>query len=78
MIMIIPVLDKELCISCGNCVDICPDVFNWDVDDKAIVVDPNGCGTKCPDCQEAADSCPTNAITIQEGSGAEASEAAGQ
>lgn len=64
--MLIPVIDKELCISCGNCVDICPEVFNWDVDDKAEVIDPHGCGTKCPDCQEAADSCPTNAITFKE------------
>ncbi|HMK47059.1 MAG TPA: ferredoxin [Methanocella sp.] len=76
--MVIPVIDKELCISCGNCVDICPDVFNWDVDDKAIVVDAGGCGTKCPDCQEAADSCPTNAITIQEDGASTAEGAASQ
>lgn len=67
--MVIPVIDKELCISCGNCVDICPEVFNWDADEKAEVIDPKGCGSKCPSCQDAADSCPTNAITMQEESG---------
>jgi ferredoxin len=67
--MVIPVINKEECISCGNCVDLCPEVFGWDEDEKAEVIDPGGCGTKCPDCQEAADSCPTNAITIEESSG---------
>ncbi len=70
--MVIPVVNKEECISCGNCVDLCPEVFNWDDDGKAEVIDASGCGTKCPDCQEAADSCPTNAITIEEGPGGSA------
>ena len=47
--MVIPVVNKEECISCGNCVDLCPEVFNWDEDGKAEVIDPNGCGTKCPE-----------------------------
>ena len=25
-----PVIDKELCISCGNCIELCPAVFGWD------------------------------------------------
>ena len=60
-----PRVDKELCISCGNCVDLCPDVFQWDDEGKADVTDPDGCGTRC-DCQEAADSCPTDAISLAE------------
>ncbi len=28
-------VDQELCISCGACIDICPDVFEWNEDDKA-------------------------------------------
>ncbi len=67
--MVIPVINKEECISCGNCVDLCPEVFNWDEEGKAEVIDPNGCGNKCPSCEEAADSCPTNAITIEESAG---------
>ncbi len=63
--MVCPIVDKELCISCGNCVELCPDVFNWDPDGKAEVVDPNACDVKC-DCKEAAESCPTDAITIKE------------
>jgi ferredoxin len=75
--MVIPVVNKEECISCGNCVDLCPEVFNWDEDGKAEVIDPGGCGGKCPSCEEAAESCPTNAITIEESSssGSAAAEA---
>lgn len=73
--MVIPVVNKDECISCGNCVDLCPEVFNWDEDNKAEVIDAHGCGTKCPDCQEAADSCPTNAITIEEEGAAGTAEA---
>jgi len=36
--MVIPVVNKEECISCGNCVDLCPEVFNWDDDGKAEVI----------------------------------------
>jgi ferredoxin len=60
-----PKVDKELCISCGNCVDLCPEVFAWDSEEKAEVIDKEGCGKKC-DCEEAVASCPTNAITLED------------
>lgn len=63
--LVVPVIDKELCISCGNCVDLCPEVFGWDENGKADVIDAAGCGTKC-DCQEAADSCPVDAISLED------------
>ena len=28
-------VDQDLCISCGACIDICPEVFTWNDDDKA-------------------------------------------
>ncbi|HBI55937.1 MAG TPA: ferredoxin, partial [Firmicutes bacterium] len=34
-------VDQDLCISCGACVGICPDVFDWNDDEKAhVTVDP--------------------------------------
>lgn len=55
-------VDPELCISCGICVEICPEIFNWDEEDRAIAME-----TEVPDdleesAHEAADGCPTEAI----------------
>lgn len=55
-------VDPDLCISCGACVDICPDVFNWNEDGIAIEQ-----VEEVPDefeelAREAVESCPTDAI----------------
>jgi len=54
----------EDCISCGRCVEICPEVFEMG-EDKAFVkveVVPEQYEDAT---QEAADECPTSAITIE-------------
>ena len=62
-------VDPDLCISCGSCVDICPDVFNWNEDGIAEEqVD------EVPEefedlAREAVESCPTDAILEHSGSG---------
>jgi ferredoxin len=61
-IMPTPVVDFDLCVSCGSCVEICPEVFEMR-DDKAWVIGPDKCDT-C-DCQQAADLCPSQAISFQ-------------
>ncbi|HBI15975.1 MAG TPA: ferredoxin [Desulfobulbaceae bacterium] len=61
--MNIPVVDQELCIGCGVCVELCPEVFEIS-DDKSWVTGPDKCGT-C-DCDEAAASCPVAAIELIE------------
>ncbi len=58
------VVDQDLCISCGACIDVCPEVFDWNDDDKARAV-----ADEVPDGQEeqtkeAAESCPTEAIKL--------------
>ena len=55
----------EDCISCGRCVEICPEVFELG-EDKAFVK----VGSRSPRhiedaAQEAADECPTSAIIIE-------------
>ncbi len=60
--MKVRVLEEE-CISCGLCIDTCPEVFEWDDDeDKARPIQeevPEG----QEDCaREAIDLCPTEAI----------------
>lgn len=59
-------VDKDTCIGCGLCPSICSDVFAMDDDDgKAkTIVDtvPEDC---TDDAEEAAASCPVEAITVE-------------
>jgi len=59
-----PRVDKKLCIGCEVCVQMCPRVFGIGDDGQAEVIGKEGCNG-C-DCEEVADSCPTEAIIIEE------------
>ncbi|HTX86973.1 MAG TPA: ferredoxin [Candidatus Nanoarchaeia archaeon] len=57
------IIDREKCQGYGVCVSICPQVFQLDKEGKSMVInqDCQNC-----DCQRAASSCPTQAISIEE------------
>lgn len=61
-----PVVDHDLCIGCGSCEDICPELFELRDDGLSYVHVENpepelyGCA------RDAADSCPVDAISIEE------------
>lgn len=57
-------VDRDTCIGCGLCVDICPEVFEMDEDSIAIVIAQPDAGNE-ESAQEAADSCPVNAISAE-------------
>lgn len=54
------VIDQEECIGCEACVELCPEVFALNDDEKAIAKDPDSTA-EC--VQEAIDGCPVSAIS---------------
>ena len=55
-----PIINADLCIGCGTCEAMCASVFKIE-DGKSIVINEN---CDC-NCQEVADSCPVNAISLE-------------
>ncbi|MFZ5898692.1 MAG: ferredoxin [Bacillota bacterium] len=56
-------VDPELCISCGACIDTCPEIFDWNDEDKAVATTQDDLPEDLEDCaHEAVESCPTEAI----------------
>jgi len=60
-------VDRELCIGVSNCTAIAPTVFKLDDEDKAVVLDPSSVDEQT--ILEAAESCPQNAIIIEDDEG---------
>lgn len=56
-------VDQELCISCGACIDTCPDVFEWNDDEKARSSVEEVPSDLEEQAHDAVESCPTSAIT---------------
>ncbi|WP_066636238.1 ferredoxin [Desulfolucanica intricata] len=59
------VVDQDLCISCGSCIDTCPEVFDWNDDDKADSKVDEVPAEVEEQAKEAVESCPTSAISEQ-------------
>jgi ferredoxin len=59
------VVDQELCTGCGVCADTCPEVFVLDNDTARVIVNEVPERAK-ETCKEASETCPVDAITIEE------------
>lgn len=58
------VIDQDECIGCEACVELCPEVFDFDSDEeKAFVIEGKEDGADCVD--EAIASCPSECITME-------------
>ena len=58
-------INQEECVGCESCVELCPDVFEFDEDaQKATVIQAEGGDEEC--IQEAIDSCPVECIEWEE------------
>jgi len=60
-------VDKNLCTGIGNCVALAPTVFKLDKSNKAIVLSPESVDEET--LMSAAESCPENAIIIENDDG---------
>jgi ferredoxin len=58
-------VDRETCIGCSLCVDICPAVFKLDDDSIAIVLVDEIPAGELTAAQDAESQCPVEAITIK-------------
>ncbi len=56
------VVDRDLCIGSGDCVDASPEVFALDDDGKAFVIDPDA--APADEVIDAARNCPVTAIFV--------------
>ena len=57
-------IDTDECIGCQTCVELCPEVFEFDAEtEKALVRDEMTGNEECID--EAADSCPVSCIIVE-------------
>ena len=53
-------VDKDLCVGCGLCTQVCSDVFEMTADGKADLIEGADLSAAC--VQDAVDQCPVAAI----------------
>jgi ferredoxin len=58
-------LDKNKCIGCGRCVEVCPHSVIELKGDKAEIVDLHA----CMECGACARNCPVKALDVKKGVG---------
>jgi ferredoxin len=56
-------IDQDLCVGCGLCPDICPEVFEMGEDTATVKVVDVPAAVEAS-CVEAMESCPVEAIVI--------------
>ncbi|HPZ08947.1 MAG TPA: ferredoxin [Candidatus Eremiobacteraeota bacterium] len=57
-------IDSDICIGCGLCESICPEVYRME-EDKAVVYVTVVPADAEEACKKASDECPVTAITIE-------------
>lgn len=58
------IVDQEACIGCGMCIDICPEVFAYNSEEKSEAVVDEVPDAEHEKAAEAKDICPVDAIEI--------------
>ena len=59
-------VNRDSCIGCGACAMICDEIFEIDDEGISTVKNEDVADDKKQEVQDAADSCPTGAIEVEE------------
>ncbi len=59
-------VNPDTCIGCGLCVDVCSEVYEMNDDGVAVAKVALIPDNAVAQCREAADSCPVDAIAIED------------
>lgn len=65
MIIMKAFVDKDTCIGCGLCPDICPEVFSMEDDGLAVAIEDELDEAVIDAAKDAESQCPTEAITVE-------------
>ena len=57
----LPIINKQKCTLCGQCVDICPEGVLELEEDTLVIANPQNC-TYCTTCEET---CPEGAVRCE-------------
>jgi ferredoxin len=57
---------QDGCISCGLCIDVCPEVFSWNDDNVSQAIEDDIPGECLERAREARDGCPVDVIDLKE------------
>lgn len=58
-------VDKDTCIGCGLCPEICPEIFKMEDDEKAVASKDEVAENLVSSAKEAEEQCPVTAITVE-------------
>ena len=59
-----PIVDRTLCIGCGLCAQLAPEVFRMAEDGLAYVIDEDPPAEEYDTVQASAEVCPVSAISV--------------
>ena len=59
-------VDQDGCISCGLCIDVCPEVFSYNDNDVSVAIEGDIPKDSLQRAEEAKDGCPVSVINLSE------------
>lgn len=59
------IVDRNTCVGCGLCADLCPAVFSMDDEGVSVPISEDISAENTSDAEQAMEQCPVAAITIE-------------